>query len=300
MVILSHPTVPFMTIAAILKTGVKQCGMHMAPGLTLTVLSIRSRRLIERQAAALGLVDLALQISAMSGSLVQAGPFNGMHLDFNAFPAHTAPKLLGSYESELHGALETAIDRRPALVINIGSAEGYYAVGLARRLPHALVVACDADPKARRATFRNAALNGVGDRVEVIGAVTRRRLERLRTRARGGRILVVSDCEGAEVDLLDPAGVPMLRRADVLVELHPRVRSDVEQELRCRFRTTHDCRTLDPDGLAAKLTMAPPWLDEPARRLAVDERRGRQSWLLLLTKQDTDQAGLGLRQASGL
>ncbi len=200
------------------KTSLRSLAYRVAPDATLTLLSIRSRRLIERQSAALGLVDLARRIATHDGATVQRGPFAGLRLDLDALPVHIAPKLLGTYEDELHEAVEVLIARRPAQVLNVGCAEGYYAIGLARRLPDARVHAFDADPKARAATSRNAALNGVADRVTVHGVLHHDAFESF---LRQDTTLVIMDCEGAEADLLDPARVPSLARVDVLVELHP-------------------------------------------------------------------------------
>ena len=44
------------------------------------------------------------------------------------------PKLLCCYEAELHPAIERAAARNPQLIVTIGCAEGYYAVGMARVL----------------------------------------------------------------------------------------------------------------------------------------------------------------------
>src|SRR5947207_6150517 len=79
------------------------------------------------------------------GYTVLNGPFAGL-----AYPQQTAlgieaysAKLLGTYEEELHGAFEDMIQGRPRVVVNVGASDGYYAVGLARRLPNATIYAFD-------------------------------------------------------------------------------------------------------------------------------------------------------------
>jgi len=59
------------------------------------------------------------------------------------------PKLVGSYEAELHGVIEELIGRDYRTIIDIGSAEGYYVVGLARRCPAARIYAFDMDRLGR-------------------------------------------------------------------------------------------------------------------------------------------------------
>jgi hypothetical protein len=57
-----------------------------------------------------------------------------MRLDYESLPVHAAPKFLGTYERELYSVIERAIELAPRYVLNIGCAEGFYAVGLALRL----------------------------------------------------------------------------------------------------------------------------------------------------------------------
>src|SRR3954471_17960548 len=63
------------------------------------------------------------------GLTVSGGPFAGPTYPARP-PLPLAPKLLGIYERELHGAIEAAIRAAPETIVNVGSADGYYAVGL--------------------------------------------------------------------------------------------------------------------------------------------------------------------------
>jgi len=56
------------------------------------------------------------------------------------------PKLLGCYEAELHPVFAKwqAVPFRQ--VVNVGAAEGYYAVGCARLWPEAQVIAFETNP----------------------------------------------------------------------------------------------------------------------------------------------------------
>lgn len=99
--------------------------------------------------------------------VVMSGPFSGMRLRQRAVEGASLPKLLGSYEHELHETIEAACRRDIDLVVNLGCADGYYAVGLARRMPNVTVVAVDIDEEARDVCAEVAALNGVEDRVRV-------------------------------------------------------------------------------------------------------------------------------------
>jgi hypothetical protein len=153
-------------------------------------------------------------------SKVQSGPFAEMIL-----PTQTSwgggdigAKILGFYEAELHGHIEKAIERRPDVVVNVGCAEGYYAIGLARRIPDARVHAFDISPEAQAVCAAAAKQNGVAERVTVGGRCDPDHLVEL---ARSGkRVLIVMDCEGGETQLLGQETVRQLANCDVLVECH--------------------------------------------------------------------------------
>ena len=172
---------------------------------------------------------------------VRSGPFTGMRLVGEESWGHIASYLLGSYERELHGVLEQLLETSYDAVVDVGCAEGYYAVGLARRLPAAIVHAFDIDEQAQRICARLAEVNGVADRVVVGGFCDPDRLEQLI----GGRTLVFVDCEGCEAQLLDPTLVPALRGADLVVELHDFIDPTITARILERFGPTHEIEIVD-------------------------------------------------------
>ncbi|MGO9601849.1 MAG: hypothetical protein ACLQAT_00325 [Candidatus Binataceae bacterium] len=190
-----------------------------------------------------------------------------------------APKLLGCYEEELHRPLEELVARKPVRILNIGCAEGYYAVGLARIVPDAKVFAYDIRIDAQTICRLAAETNGVGSRVTVGGPCT---LDTLRTAiAREGRTLIVMDCEGAELALLDQTAVPELATCDILVECHDYVDRAITATLRRRFMTSHVVENIvegarDPN----KYALVRQW-ESLDRWLIVNEGRPEMmNWLL--------------------
>jgi hypothetical protein len=217
------------------------------------------------------------------GLVVQGGPFRGMRYVSRSHGSALLPKLVGAYEAELHGVVRTALARPYATVIDIGCAEGYYAVGLALRLPGAVTYAFDIAAAAQERCRELAGLNGVSDRVVVAGECTPRRLqELLRPPA-----LVVCDCEGAEVELLDPEQAPALRGADLLVELHDDARLDVDvtATVLCRFRDSHDLTLVELQERQPARYPALDFLAPGAQRLALHEDRlPGQQWAFLTAR----------------
>lgn len=169
------------------------------------------------------------------GKRILSGPFNGMKYGDDVVCSAYLAKLVGSYEEELHGVIAAAIARSYSRVIDIGCAEGYYAIGFALRLPGARVYAFDTDPEAQRYCQNLARLNGVAGRVLVAGYCGVAELQALC----GRDALVVCDCEGYEDELLDPALAPALQNTDIIVELHEFLKPALTKRLLERFQKSH-------------------------------------------------------------
>src|SRR6266576_2433358 len=123
---------------------------------------------------------------------VANGPFEGMRYPAaESYGSMILPKLLGSYESELHRALEELFANRYSAILDIGCAEGYYAVGLGLRFARAHIYAFDTSPKARQMCAEMATLNGLGSRIH-IGSFCD--AEILKSIPLGDKALIISDC----------------------------------------------------------------------------------------------------------
>jgi len=147
---------------------------------------------------------------------VLSGPFQGLRYIDAIVWGPITPKWLGSYEIELGPVIEEIVGRGYESILDIGCAEGYYAVGLAYRSPRARVYAYDTAFLSRRQTRRLARLNSLENRVAVLRYCGSREI----ARRVSGRSLVFCDIEGFERTLLDPAACPSLMRVDILVEIH--------------------------------------------------------------------------------
>jgi len=175
------------------------------------------------------------------GGEVAHGPFAGMRYVRRSFGSAWIPKMLGIYERELHEILERASNQPFDRIIDIGAAEGYYAVGLARLMPDAQVVAFEANQEAHEVLIQMASQNNVDDRVEVRGVCESEDLrEALKeSSAAQGRLLIVCDCEGFEKELLDPGKLPDLASSHILVELHEFAVPGIGDLLHQRFSHSH-------------------------------------------------------------
>jgi predicted O-methyltransferase YrrM len=213
------------------------------------------------------------------GLVVRDGIFAGMQ--YARFPPghHVAAKVLGVYERETAEFLRDAMRRSYDVIVNIGCAEGYYAVGLARHFANAKVFAFDIQQREQAFCARLAKLNGVSERVIVGGACDHAALESVLS----GKSLIIIDCEGCEYDLLDPQIVPALQRADMIVEIHDFGGSTrIMDAVQARFSATHHIQIAqfearDPAQIPALDAVRSPRI----RRAAVLERDAPQRWCYL-------------------
>lgn len=224
-----------------------------------------------------------------NGTSVWQGPLKG--LDFlpqSAEGCHIA-KLIGTYEQPLQPFIEDAIQARYPIILNIGCAEGYYAVGMARRMTDTQVLAFDLNLRAQQVCAELAEKNGVADRVRV-GALFK---PSDFAEYSGKTVLVFCDIEGAERDLLDPAAAPALAGMDLIVESHECLISGITQTLIDRFKATHQITLVQDDG-QRRLANAPAWFNNLAhldQLLATWEwRSGPTPWLVMKARIQAPQA----------
>lgn len=223
-------------------------------------------------------------IEERCGLVVQSGPFAGMAYISESVCSSLVPKLLGSYEGELHEVLRQILSGEYETVIDIGCAEGYYAVGLALGLPRARVYAFDIDTRARELCTRLAEANNVAERVIVAGECNHEKLNSLIR----GRTLIVCDCEGCELQLLDPARAPELRKSDLLIELHDLIIPDITPTLISRFTQTHQITLIDAEDRDPGAFPILKDFDQLTQRTAVAEfRDGPMQWGYLQARPQT-------------
>jgi hypothetical protein len=191
----------------------------------------RSLRLLAKYRSQL----IANTLVAQNGLQVRKGPFQGMTMPPQVAEGCFVPKLLGCYEQELHPYCHRAAEQPYDIVLNIGCAEGYYAIGLARLLPQATIWAYDTNPNAQKVCAQLAELNGVRDRLQIGGHFRLEDFEQLADR----RVLLVCDIEGAEMELLQPSLAPALKGFDILLEMHDVYQHNVSQAMQERFGPSH-------------------------------------------------------------
>ncbi|MBP9914563.1 MAG: class I SAM-dependent methyltransferase [Opitutaceae bacterium] len=211
------------------------------------------------------------------------GPFAGLRYPTGA--AHGSalhPKLLGSYESELHPALIRLQARTYDDIVDIGFAEGYYLIGLAQWFPKARIWGFDLSPEAHRLCTALAVANAVQpERMHLGHEATASAL----MPALGRRALVICDCEGCEAGLFSTGHMDRWKTSDLIIECHDFVEPGVTVAIANRLAATHQVELVPTTDCRLKIAQLPPKaksLFSPAElfRLVDEGRPAAQNWIV--------------------
>ena len=217
------------------------------------------------------------------GTYVLQGPLKGLDfIEQSSEGCHIA-KLIGCYEQPLQPYISAAISKGYTTVLNIGCAEGYYAVGFAIKMPNIKSLAFDTDPKSQAACRKLAMKNKVDDRVEVGGIF----LPEDFAKYADDSVLIFCDIEGAEDELLNPESSPALESMEIIVESHECFRNGITKRLIERFTRTHNVQLIEDDS-SRQLIDPPDWftkLSHLDQLLSTWEwRSGPTPWLVMHSK----------------
>lgn len=165
---------------------------------------------------------------------VVSGPFAGMVLSGDR--PHL-PYILGTQELEIHECIVKLVALRFDKIVNVGAADGYYAVGMGVRCQSAAIEAFEADVSLHQKLLAAATTNGVAARMKVLGRCSQSDLAS--AVSPGSLTLLIVDIEGGELDVLGAKSVEYLKDAFVLVETHDVLRPRCSETLSRLFSGTH-------------------------------------------------------------
>ena len=175
---------------------------------------------------------------------VLQGPMKGLEYVANTSEGCLAARLIGCYEQPLLPFIEEAINTDYKNVVNIGCSDGYYAVGMARRMPNSKMWAYDINQAAQDACTELAQKNNVSERIEIGALFGPEDFAQFANK----KTLVMCDIEGAEQELLDPQLAPDLVGMDIIVESHECIIKGLTQTLLDHFSVTHEITLIQDTG----------------------------------------------------
>jgi len=178
------------------------------------------------------------------GNKVCLGPFTGMEIPEQCEDGNSGTKLLGTYETYLTDALQYAQWRLPNAVVNVGCGDGFYAIGMAIKLPEKQIYAFDLSEAALELCNEYAERNVVADRVHTQRGCDH--ASELQLPDVLGHRLYIFDCEGCELSLVDLEACPQLRNSDLIIECHDFLHSHISSVIADRLAATHRVELIEP------------------------------------------------------
>ena len=208
---------------------------------------------IKKEQTAIGLSNKndSKLISIVGDPVVKNGLFKGMkYPSYDSVCSTIFPKIIGSYEAELNNVIQHIIQNNYDVIIDVGCAEGYYAVGLAIQ-SNATVLAYDTDANARKLCLEMATLNSVQDKIQIKETFTIDDIKKLDATK---KIVIICDCEGYEKNLFIKESVPYLKNVDILIETHDFVDLTISSTISSLLSGSHHIQTIASldDKLKAK------------------------------------------------
>ena len=167
---------------------------------------------------------------------VLSGPFKGMkYPELKSVGSAIYPKILGTYEREINETVEKIICNNYVNIIDVGCAEGYYAIGLALRCSNTNIYAFDTSFEAIRLCELSAIENNVNISCEN-KFFDCKALEQMDL---SGKSLIISDCEGYEKQLFTSEFIHQFSTFDFLIECHDFIHFGITEKMKEKLKTTH-------------------------------------------------------------
>lgn len=216
-------------------------------------------------------------------NVVISGLFKGMKYPIlQSAGSALFPKILGNYEDELSKPITHLLRHQYSEIIDVGCAEGYFAVGLALKQKTAKVYAFDTDTKALQLCEALAKENNVDSQFIYNGTCTAKDLANFRFTGRG---LIISDCEGYEMRLFDKNSLHNLANCDLIIEIHDMYEGVSKEYFIELFKSSHDITVVQSKYKFMKdypeLNNLPVAYKNDALLI---ERGSRMEWLVIESK----------------
>lgn len=237
---------------------------------------------------------LMRRVMHVTGGVIQHGPLAGFNIGQFATwrEDDNAAKLLGFYEQEVCTLLARLAGPQRDVLVDLGGADGYYAVGMIARGIYRESHCFEIVDASRANIAAIATANGVADRVHLYGAATPSFAADLVSRGIDfRRASVLVDIESAEFEVLTAECLHDLRHAHVIVEIHDFMRphdgaqryAELCERAQVEFNV-HVLTTGARDPSAIPLLRS-GWTDTDRWLLCSESRATLMTWLYLEPKE---------------
>lgn len=223
------------------------------------------------------------------GRIVKNGYFKGMKLGRLAWGARDAgPMILGTYEHQVQSVIMNSPERYKVFV-DIGAADGFYAIGLVLNGRFDEAVCFESNSKSRISILENAKENGVENKVSIHGTAERDFHTQLTAKLglNPKEMLFLIDIEGGEFEILDPEIFKALQKSMFVIEIH-RTPRDFQEKYALLVENASiffDIETIYSSSSSSDFHQAMEnWADEDRQIVISEGRRYQMEWIVLTPK----------------
>jgi hypothetical protein len=211
---------------------------------------------------------------------IKMGLFENMIFDITPTEGCYLPKLLGVYEQPLQDILKTFPIHSYERMLNIGCAEGFYAIGFALKYKDLEVVAFDVNDRAKEAAKKLAEQNKFN--INIQGLFDFETFSKYIDK----KTIIFCDIESYEKFLLDPSKNLNILHYDFIVESHEFMDSNITNILKDRFEKTHNITFISDNKKRhfENLNFMETLSDNEISCCIEESRPGPTPWLIMTKK----------------
>ena len=176
------------------------------------------------------------------GNRIYFGPFSGTKIPKEACDFLTISEILGLYESCLHSKFDNLLNQEINNVILVGGNNGYYAAGMSYLLNPQIIYIYESEDKFHP-IINSWFIENKLSNTNILGKATIKEFERIKSKID----FIFMDCEGYEIELLNPQLFLWQQKTEILLELHPFYVDNLIAILTSRFRKTHKIEIIYDD-----------------------------------------------------
>ena len=190
---------------------------------------------------------LYLESKIRNTMTIMKGPFAGLiwHGD-DVWGGSFLPMMLGEYEKCIHPIIYEFKKYKYHKILNLGSAEGYYANGLAKIFNDTQVEAIDINSASLKRLEYIAKINSLSN----IKTISKPALDCLNKLSSNFSYLIICDIEGSEFDAFNILNINNFKKSDLIIEMHYLKNDNINKKrdnFTMMFKDTHNIKLICPE-----------------------------------------------------
>lgn len=170
------------------------------------------------------------------------GPFSTLKIPESHFPHLSIGEILGTYEYAIQPYIYKVISKQPQSVMIVGANMGYYCAGLSYTINPDILIAYEIEQHLQQLSKAWWKVNKLGN-LDMRGKATKEDFLNIQNSID----FILCDCEGEEINLLNPNIFHWQKQSTILVEIHDFYQPNLLQILVSRFTTTHNITIIQDD-----------------------------------------------------